>query len=149
MKLRGRPALTRIVLLYLVFAGLWFFLSDSLLESFVHETERLHSLHALNDLAFAVLTAIALFVTLRREHSAREKAEVQLERQARQLTALTHVGQAVLSSLDLAVVLKKVVDEVAPFFKAEGVSVLLLEGDELVFAASHGAGAEKLIGHRI
>lgn len=149
MKLRSRPALTRIVLLYLVFAGLWFFLSDRLLATSVHETERLHQLHTLNDLAFAALTAIALFVILRREHSAREKADVRLERHARQLTALTHMGQAVLSSLDLTVVLKKVVDEVAPFFSAKGVSVLLLEGDELVFAASHGSGAEKLIGRRI
>ncbi len=58
MKLRSRPALTRIVLLYLVFAGLWFFLSDRLLATSVHETERLHQLHTLNDLAVAALTAI-------------------------------------------------------------------------------------------
>ncbi len=60
MKLRGRPALTLIVLLYLAFAGLWFFLSDRLLATSVHETERLHQLHTLNDLAFAALTAINL-----------------------------------------------------------------------------------------
>jgi len=42
------------------------------------------------------------------------------------------------------------VDEVYPFLQAEGVSILLREGEnELVFSASKGAGAGELIGQRI
>ncbi|MBI5290361.1 MAG: GAF domain-containing protein [Chloroflexi bacterium] len=80
----------------------------------------------------------------------RKLAEAKLTRHVQQMAALTHIGQAVLASLDLARVLEKVVDEVYPFLQAEGVSILLREGEnELVFAASKGAGAGELIGQRI
>ncbi len=67
----------------------------------------------------------------------RKRVEAQLEQRARQLAALSHMGQTVTASLDLDEVLNKVIHEVLPLLGAEGVSVLLLETrDELVFAAT-------------
>jgi signal transduction histidine kinase len=63
--------------------------------------------------------------------------------------ALTRMGQAVTSSLDLNEVLERVLLQVSSLLGAEGVAILLPEGEELVFAASSGPGAERLKGHRM
>jgi signal transduction histidine kinase len=63
--------------------------------------------------------------------------------------ALTRMGQAVTSSLDLDEVLERVLLQVSGLLGAEGVAILLPEGEELVFAASSGPGAERLQGHRM
>jgi len=79
----------------------------------------------------------------------RKQVEVQIERNLRQLAALEHMGQTVVASLDLAVVLAHVIEEISALLGAEGVSVLLIEDrDELVFAATNSRSAE-LIGQRM
>lgn len=69
---------------------------------------------------------------------------IQLERQSRQLATLSDVGQAVASTLDLAVLLKRLLEEVARLLPAEGISILLLEGETLRFAAASGPMAAEL-----
>jgi PAS domain S-box-containing protein len=79
----------------------------------------------------------------------RKQAEIQIERNVRQLAALEHMGQTVVASLDLAVVLKRVIEEISALLGAEGVSVLLIEDhDELIFAATNSRSAD-LIGQRM
>ena len=81
----------------------------------------------------------------------RKQAEAQIERNLRQLAALEHMGQTVVASLDLTVVLTRVIEEISSLLGAEGVSVLLIEDhDELVFAATNSsAGTDGLIGRRM
>jgi signal transduction histidine kinase len=67
----------------------------------------------------------------------------------RTVEALTRMGQVVTSSLDLDEVLERVLLQVSSLLRAEGVAILLPEGDELVFVASSGSGAERLKGHRM
>lgn len=84
-----------------------------------------------------------------RDISERRQAEVQIERNVRQLAALEHMGQTVVASLDLAVVLERVIEEISSLLGAEGVSVLLIENrDELVFAATNASSAA-LAGQRM
>ncbi|GEM_PF-2014344 len=78
-----------------------------------------------------------------------KQAEVQIERNVRQLAALERMGQTVVASLDLAVVLSHVIEAISALLGAEGVSVLLLEDrEELVFAATN-RGSSELIGQRM
>jgi len=86
----------------------------------------------------------------KRAEEALQESEAKLERNARQFVALNHMGQTVAASLDLRVVLQKVVDEVSLLVGADGVSILLFEnGNELVFAAVGGTSAEKLLGRHM
>ncbi len=79
----------------------------------------------------------------------RKLAEVQIERNMHQLASLEHMGQTVVASLDLAVVLSRVIKEILSLLGAEGVSVLLIEDqDELVFAATDGNNTG-LLGQRM
>lgn len=78
-----------------------------------------------------------------------KQAEAQLERQTKQLAAVGEMGLAVTASLDLEVVLKRVLEQVSPLLPAESIFLLLREGDELLFAASSGPGASGLEGHRV
>ena len=80
----------------------------------------------------------------------RKQTEAQIERNVRQLVALERMGQTVVASLDLAVVLTRVIEEISSLLGAEGVSVLLVEDhDNLVFSASNGPGTDRLIGRRM
>jgi signal transduction histidine kinase len=65
------------------------------------------------------------------------------------MDALARMGQIVTSSLDLNEVLERVLFQVSSLLGAEGVAILLPEGEELVFAASSGFGAERLKNHRM
>jgi len=81
--------------------------------------------------------------------SERKATELRLQQQAEQLLALNQMGQTVTASLDLPEVLQRVTAEITRLVQAEGVSVLLLAGTDLVFAAVNGIGADQLIQQRI
>lgn len=78
-----------------------------------------------------------------------------LQRRARELAALNRAGQIMASTLDLNILLERVMEQVRILVDAEGASVLLrpteadLASDDLVFAAATGPGAEKLPGLRL
>ena len=76
-------------------------------------------------------------------------AEQPAQRYQQQLETLSRMGQLVTSSLDLSQVLQHVLDVVTELVGAEGVAVLLLEGDELVFEAVSGGGTKGLLHTRM
>jgi PAS domain S-box-containing protein len=93
---------------------------------------------------------ITHFVSTGKDITERMHAEVQIRRKAQYLAALSHMGQAVLASLDLSVVLRQAVNETLPLLSgAEGISILLVEQNQVVFAEVGGIGASALRGRRM
>lgn len=88
-------------------------------------------------------------VAIKYDITARKIAEQETQRRVQQLGAIISMGQAVTSSLKLNEVLDEVIGEVPALVGAEGRSILLLDGDELVFVATSGADAERLRGLRM
>ncbi len=76
--------------------------------------------------------------------------EIQIELpatlQRRTILALNKFGQVVTSSLKLEDVLARILDEVTTLLDAEGVAILMPEGDDLKFMAVCGDGAAHLKG---
>ena len=79
----------------------------------------------------------------------RAQHEAQLARQAQELTTLSDMGQVVASTLDLTLLLNRVLEEVARLIPAEAISILLVEGEELRFAAVSGPLAVHVEGLRL
>lgn len=73
-----------------------------------------------------------------RDVTQEQAAEHQLTRYTQELATLVRVGQAVVARLDLNDVLKLVMDSIQPLINAERSSVLLLDEDQFVFAATSG-----------
>ncbi len=92
---------------------------------------------------------VAYYEGFAEDITARKQARARLEKQTRQLAALSQMGLTVASSLDQAVVLNRVLDEVSFLLNADSASVLLLEGNYLAVAAVGGGGAVGLIGKRM
>ncbi len=67
------PAILRIVLPYIIFAGAWIFVSDSLLETFIHDPNTRLEWSVVKGLAFVVTTAALLAILLRIEMQVRER----------------------------------------------------------------------------
>lgn len=65
------------------------------------------------------------------------------------ILALVKLGQTLTSSLELDVVLQRVLTEVTQLLNAEGVAILMLEDQELEFVAVNGSAAENLLGQRM
>lgn len=78
-----------------------------------------------------------------------EETEAKLTQNAQQLAALNSMGQTVVASLNLEVVFDRVLASLLPLLRAEGVFILLKEGEELVFAATNEVGEENLQGQRV
>ncbi|MFW5940324.1 MAG: cache domain-containing protein [Chloroflexota bacterium] len=77
---------------------------------------------------------------VRAEHTSR------LERQARELSTLAEMGQAVASTLDLDVVLDRVLNEITSLVPADGVSIILREENTLRVAASKSTAPDLGLG---
>lgn len=88
--------------------------------------------------------AVTHHVAIKQDITDRKEAERETKRRVQQLRAINYMGQAVTSSLEMNQVLRDVISVVPEMVGAEGVSVLLLEGDELVFVATSGANSENL-----
>ncbi|MBK9054525.1 MAG: GAF domain-containing protein [Chloroflexi bacterium] len=78
-----------------------------------------------------------------------KKVETRLAHQTQQLTALNQMGQMVTATFDLNLIFDRVLAELRPLLGADGIFILLQEGDELVFAAANGLGAETVQGQRV
>jgi signal transduction histidine kinase len=72
--------------------------------------------------------------------------ELPVTLQRRTILALNKFGQVVTSSLKLEDVLARILDEVTTLLDAEGVAILMPEGDDLKFVAVCGGGAAQLKG---
>jgi PAS domain S-box-containing protein len=75
----------------------------------------------------------------------RKQAEEQLERQNQELKTLSQLGQTVVSSLSLHTIFDHVISEVMPLLKAECFSILLRQGDELVYVANGGTDTQSMV----
>jgi len=96
------------------------------------------------------LLGVLLDVTERkRAEDQVQRLNQDLHRRARELAALNLASRAMTSSLDLKEVLGTVISEVRSLLEAEGASLLLREGQELVFAATDSPGAQALMGMRM
>ncbi len=106
--------------------------------------------HEWSDHEASTLTEIADYLSIALQEAQalqeRRQAEAQLERRAQELTALGHLGQVVVASLDVGKVLQQVIDEVSSLLGADGLAVELLSDNraELVFAAVGGVNAQAL-----
>lgn len=78
-----------------------------------------------------------------------KETEAKLEQSARQLAALNELGQTVTASLDLEDVFQRVLHSLRPLLQAEGIFILLLDDDHLVFAATDEIGMGSLQGQRV
>ena len=78
-----------------------------------------------------------------------ERLSRDLDRRARELGVLSRVGQILTSTLDLESVLHIVIAQVRDSLGAANASVVLQEGDELVWVAAAGPYSERLRGTRI
>jgi PAS domain S-box-containing protein len=77
------------------------------------------------------------------------RLQKKMVRQAEQLQALQEMGHAVTSTFERKVIFEEVLDKLMDLLGAQGVFVLLLQGDELVFAASNQAGEDDPTGRRV
>lgn len=79
----------RIALLYLLISSLWVFLSDYLLQQLFVDSRIVEQLELLGGLSFVLITALVLFLLLRREHAAVERANSTLRDRERNFRMLT------------------------------------------------------------
>lgn len=84
-----------------------------------------------------------------RDISARKKAELQLAKQNQELQTLSQLSQSVVSSLDMDVVLSRIIQQVMPLLAAECLTIMLMEEDELICRATGGLGFGYLKGARV
>ncbi|MGH2536442.1 MAG: GAF domain-containing protein [Candidatus Promineifilaceae bacterium] len=79
----------------------------------------------------------------------RLETEARLARRAQQLASLNEIGQTVAASFDLEVVFGRLLAELRPLLGAQGLFILLLEGNALVFSAADLPGGAALKGQRV
>ena len=89
---------------------------------------------------------LAVFV---RDITGRKQAEQDLARRAGEMAAINRASQAMASTLELDKVLGLVIAEIRNLVNAEEASVLLQDGQELIFAATASDVASKLVGMRM
>ncbi len=77
------------------------------------------------------------------------RLQKKMVRQAEQLQALQEMGHAVTSTFERKVIFQEVLSKLMDLLGAQGVFILLLQGDELVFAASNQAGKDDPTGRRV
>jgi PAS domain S-box-containing protein len=92
---------------------------------------------------------IAAVMTMAQDISDHKEAQATLARNAEQLGALNEVGQVIASSLDLNVVFSRVLDSLRRLLDAEGVFILLQEGNDLVFVATNETQQGRMLGRRL
>lgn len=66
------------------------------------------------------------------------------DRRMAELAVFNQIGAVISGSYDLKVMLPNIVGRVAALFQVEGVSLMLLENDELRFAVATGPGSENI-----
>lgn len=87
----------------------------------------------------------------REQHIFNLKTVESLKRKVKEMEMLNEIVRAINSSLKPKEILKIIMEKTADFIKAEGWSILLIDGEkqELVFEAAAGEAGQKLIGLRL
>ena len=86
---------------------------------------------------------------LKQQIAQQKEVEAQLSLHTEQLAALNQMGQTVTATLEIEVMFERVLTILRPLLGAEGVFILLLEGETLVFAATDETSGGSLQGTRI
>jgi signal transduction histidine kinase len=86
---------------------------------------------------------------LKDQISRRKEAEEALRKESARIQLLQEMGHTVTSEFDRRVIFQEVLAKLMELLGAHGVFVLLLQGDELVFAASSQSGEDDPTGRRI
>ncbi|MEZ4594960.1 MAG: GAF domain-containing protein [Chloroflexota bacterium] len=89
---------------------------------------------------------ITHYIAIKQDITERKQAEIQMERHNQELVMLGQLGQSVVSSLELPKIFADVIEQVMPLVGAECLSILLREGNRLVYAASAGLDTETFEG---
>jgi signal transduction histidine kinase len=79
----------------------------------------------------------------------REQHTSQLEYHSRQLETLAQLGQAVTSTLDLPILLNRVVEHVDPLLAAEGISIWIVRENSFHYISGRGLMAAELKGSEL
>lgn len=80
----------------------------------------------------------------------RQRSEEKIAQTAQQLAVLNEMGQVVVASLELEVVLERVLNSLRPLLHAEGVFILLCEEEGILrFAAASEGGLGNLTGQQV
>ncbi|MGW8317646.1 MAG: GAF domain-containing protein [Candidatus Promineifilaceae bacterium] len=77
------------------------------------------------------------------------ETETKLDHHSRQLVALNEMGRAVTATLDLPSIFNHVLEKLVPLLGADGIFILLLEGEYLDFAATSEPWKAALEGQRV
>ncbi len=104
----ARNSLFRIVLLYLLFGGLWVAVSDRILKSVINGKLDLTALQTYESWSFVAISAVFLYLLVRREFRTRERAEAahrESEEKSRMLMQRANDG-IVIADVDTGTILE-------------------------------------------
>jgi HD-GYP domain-containing protein (c-di-GMP phosphodiesterase class II) len=123
----------RIIVVYLLFGGLWIAVSDRIVETLVADTHSLTAVQTYKGWLFVAASAILLYLVTQREFRTRARAEAALresEKQARShlehLTTLHAIDLIISSNLDIRLTLQEILDLVISQLHVDAADVLLL-----------------------
>ena len=92
---------------------------------------------------------ITHYIAIKQDITERKQAEIQLERHNGELVMLSHLGQSVVSSLELPQIFSVVIEQVMPLMGAECLSIILQENNHLTYAAAAGLENEDMLGRQV
>lgn len=92
---------------------------------------------------------ITHYIAIKQDITKRKEAEVQMERHNQELLMLSHLGQSVISSLELPKIFSDVIEQVMPVIGADCLSIILQENNRLTYVATAGLAAEEMEGKQV
>ena len=148
----------KITAIYAVIGGLWILFSDQLLAALVSDPATFSRLGMLKGWFYVFITAVLLYVLIRRadeaqratEQQHRQMLEQRVEARTRELSTLLEVSQNVASTLDLGSLLDLILEQLKLVVDYSGAAILELEGQDLIVRAYYGPiSQEKALGIRM
>jgi PAS domain S-box-containing protein len=97
---------------YAIVAGLWILFSDQFLSLVIDDVARIQRLQTAKGWAFVGVTALLLFLVLRRELSISQQAHKELLRLNRALRVLSECNQALIRANDVDSLLQTICDQI-------------------------------------
>ncbi|MDQ2691028.1 MAG: PAS domain S-box protein [Chloroflexota bacterium] len=117
-------------------------------EESAYRSERIHSTKK-GKLVYVEENAIALtdergrisgYVSVNRDITERKLAEIQIQKQVEQLSAMRNIDQAIMSNIDLHFTLNVITSEVSTQLQVDAVDILLLDAETGMLEYASGTG---------